>query len=149
MIDVKVKRLTDTAKLPTYGSEKAACFDLYADADAEIAPGGTIMIPTGLSMQPMSYATNGGYVGLIYARSGMASKKGLRPANCVGVVDEDYRGNIIVALHNDSDEVQIVERGDRIAQMMWMPFEQSKLIEVDELDDTERGEGGFGHTGTK
>lgn len=166
MIDVKIKKLTDTATLPTYGSSEAACFDLYADCkDAKyrytldtdqgyitvehngikIAPHTTVKVGTGLAMQTVSYRR--GYVGLIYARSGLATKQGLRPSNCVGVVDSDYTGEIIVALHNDTDEDKIIHHGDRIAQMMWMPFEQCHFVEVDELNETERGDGGFGHTG--
>lgn len=165
MIDLKIKRLTETATLPTYGSSEAACFDLYADCkDAKyrytldtdqgyitvedngikIAPHTTVKVGTGLAMQTVNYRN---YVGLIYARSGLATKQGLRPSNCVGVVDDDYIGEIIVALHNDTDEDKIIHHGDRMAQMMWMPCEQCNFIEVDELNETERGDGGFGSSG--
>lgn len=151
-LPVKVKLLSDTAKLPTYGSEKAACCDLYADIksmsnycpDGKIylGAGQTVKIPTGLAFELPK-----GWCGLIFARSGAATKKGLRPANCVGVCDEDYRGNYIVAIHNDSDETQVIEHGDRIAQLMICPYIQAKFQQVDELSETNRGEGGFGHTG--
>lgn len=168
MIDLKIKRLTDTAIIPTYGSSKAACFDLYADCknakykhtlDTDqgyitvedngilIEPHSTIKVNTGISMQPFTYHNDAIYVGYIFARSGLATKQGLRPANCVGVVDEDYTGEIIVAIHNDSDKETIIHHGDRIAQMIWMPMEQCRMIEVNELDATERGNGGFGSTG--
>ena len=152
MIDVKVKRLSDTAILPTYGSDKAACIDLYADLyrgdfqdtprTVAIPPNSTVKIGTGFSFQPPE-----GYCGLIFARSGMATKYGLAPANKVGVCDEDYTGEYIVALHNDSSFVQYVKHGERIAQLMFIPYEQANLIEVNELDETKRGDGGFGSTG--
>ena len=149
MIDVKVKRLSDTAILPTYGSDKAACIDLYANLDwpgmpntVAIPPNDTVKIGTGFSFQPPE-----GYCGLIFARSGMATKYGLAPANKVGVCDEDYTGEYIVALHNDSNFAQYIEHGERIAQLMFVPYEQANLIEVDELDETKRGNGGFGSTG--
>ena len=148
MIQVKIKRLTDTAILPTYGSEKAAGMDLYADVKslclkrASIAPGECMKIPTGFAFElPEGYCT------LILARSGLSTKKGLRPANCVGLCDEDYRGNYIVPLYNDSDEIQTIEHGDRIAQIMFVPYVQGNLIEVDNLSDTDRGNGGFGSSG--
>lgn len=149
MIDVKIKKLTDDAILPTYGSSKAACMDLYANCkeDVIIEPHATEKIGTGIAMQPINFHENSGYVGLMFARSGMATKWGLRPANCVGVIDEDYTGEIIVAVHNDKDTPNVIRKGDRIAQMMWLPFEQCNLIEVNELNTTERGDGGFGHTG--
>ena len=152
MIDVKVKRLSDTAILPTYGSDKAACIDLYADLypgdfqdtpkTVAIPPNETVKIGTGFSFQPPE-----GYCGLIFARSGMATKYGLAPANKVGVCDEDYTGEYIVALHNDSSFVQYVKHGERIAQLMFIPYEQANLIEVNELDETKRGDGGFGSSG--
>ena len=143
---VEVKKLRDGAVIPTYGSEQAACCDLYACIDTPISinPHETVMIGTGLAIKPPA-----GHYGAIYARSGMATKKGLRPANCVGVCDEDYRGEYIVALHNDCDVFRTVEPGDRIAQLMFIPYQQFKLCEVEELDETERGAGGFGSTGTK
>lgn len=154
MINVKIKRLSVDACVPTYGSNKAAGLDLYANIGYEytrmrlfpktidIAPHTTVKIGTGWAIQPPE-----GYCGLIFARSGLATKQGLRPANCVGICDEDYTGEYIVALHNDTDEAQIIYHGERIAQLVFMPYEQVSLIEVEELDPTERGDGGFGHTG--
>ena len=150
MIDVKVKRLSDTAILPTYGSEKAACMDLYADVKSlgtdkiYLGSGDAFKFPTGFAFQPPE-----GYCGLIYARSGLSTKKGLRPCNAVGVADNDYIGNYIVPLYNDSKEIQVIEHGDRIAQLMFVPYVQANLIEVDELSKTERGDGGFGSSGIK
>ena len=143
---VKVKKTDDRATLPTYGSEYAAGADLYAllDAPVTIAPAETVLIHTGLSMEIPE-----GYAGLIYARSGLASKRGLAPANKVGVVDADYRGEIMVALHNHSDKAQTVEHGERIAQLVIAPFLSVSDEETDELSDTVRGTGGFGSTGTK
>ena len=164
---IKAKRLSDTAKLPTYGSEKAACADIYCDLrvdkcielnpDADfkhmevntdhfeqvyISPHETVKIPTGWAFQPPE-----GYAGFIYARSGLATKNGLRPSNCVGVCDEDYSGEYIVAIHNDTDEYQFIHAGDRIAQLEFRPYEQAEFELVDELDKTERGLAGFGSTG--
>ena len=148
MIQVSVKRLSDTAILPTYGSEKAAGMDLYADVKSlgvdklYIGPGDCLKIPIGFAFElPEGYCT------LILARSGLSTKKGLRPANCVGLCDEDYRGNYIVPLYNDSHEDQVIEHGDRIAQLMFVPYVQAFLIEVDNLSETDRGEGGFGSSG--
>lgn len=148
MIKVKIKRLTDTAIVPTYGSDKAAGMDLYADLKSEglesiiIEPNMCRKIGTGFAFQPPK-----NYVGLIYARSGLSTKQGLRPANCVGVCDEDYRGNYIVPLYNDSDKAQMINHGDRIAQLLFTPYEQASLVEVDSLSDTKRGDGGFASTG--
>lgn len=146
MVDIEVKLLNDLAKMPTFGSAFAAGADLYAatDYDITIQPHQTVKIDTGLSM-----AIPGGYFGAIYARSGLATKQGLRPANCVGVVDADYRGPVIVALHNDTDVDQVVPAGSRIAQMIISPVPTIAYIQVRELDETERGEGGFGSTGVK
>ena len=147
-IGVRTKRMSETAKLPTYGSDKAACCDLYADFrdDSQVAvaipPHTTIKVGTGWAFQPPPQ-----YCGLIFARSGLATKEGLRPANCVGVADEDYRGEYIVALHNDSSETKYICQGDRIAQLCFLPYIQAKFFEVDNLDETERGAGGFGSTG--
>lgn len=157
-LNVKMKRLSDTAIAPTYGSTQAAGMDLYADLGYEFArttngltqfpsvidiePHTTVKISTGWAMQPPV-----GYCGLIFARSGLATKQGLRPANCVGLCDEDYRGEYIVPLHNDSDETQLIHHGDRIAQVVFVPYQQFALTEVDELDSTNRGAGGFGSTG--
>ncbi|MCR5702391.1 MAG: dUTP diphosphatase [Lachnospiraceae bacterium] len=146
MQKVAVKKLNDKAVLPTYGSEFAAGADLYACIDdvVSFAPGETKLIPTGLAMEiPV------GYAGLIYARSGLATKKGLAPANKVGVVDADYRGEVMVALHNHSNEVKTIEPSERIAQLVIAPFLTASFEETDELSDTVRGEGGFGSTGTK
>ena len=141
---MNIKRLNPNAILPTYGSEFAAGADLYAclDADLTIAPGQTVLVHTGLSMEIPE-----GMVGLIYARSGLASKRGLAPANKVGVVDSDYRGEIMVALHNHGTASQTIAHGERIAQMVFAPYYTASFCEVAELGDTVRGEGGFGSTG--
>lgn len=139
---IQIKRLRDTAVIPTRGSEKAAGYDLYATANYEIAPHSTVKIGTGISI-----ALPDNSFGAIFARSGLATKKGLRPANCVGVCDSDYRGEYIVPLHNDTDEMMSIEAGERIAQLIVMPFIPVEFEEVDELDETERGAGGFGSTG--
>lgn len=145
-MNIKVKKLKQNATLPTYGSEYAAGADLYAciDAPVTINPHETAMIYTGLAMEiPV------GYAGLIYPRSGMASKRGLAPANKVGVVDPDYRGEFMVALHNHSEIVQTIEPGERIAQLVITPFLTASFEECEELSDTVRGVGGFGSTGNK
>ncbi len=142
---VNVKRLTPTAKLPTYGSAYAAGADLYSDEAAfTVAPGETRVVHTGLSMEIPE-----GYGGFVHARSGMATKRGLAPANKVGVIDADYRGEIMVALHNHSDKPQTVEAGERIAQLVIAPFLKAEFEDAEALSDTVRGEGGFGSTGTK
>lgn len=167
-MQIKVKKLNPWSKLPTRGSEYAAGYDLYADEDAEIGPGQTKLISTGIAVEIPE-----GYFGAIYARSGLATKQGLRPANCVGVIDSDYRGTVCVALHNDcrteykfdisyseisedyvwslldnfDKQVREVKKGDRIAQLVIQKFEPVVFEEVDELSDTARGEGGFGSTG--
>lgn len=143
---MNIKKLTSTAIIPTRGSEKAAGYDLYADTNSvvEIKPHKTKKINTGIAIMIPN-----GYYGAIVARSGLSTKKGLRPANCTGIIDSDYRGDIIVALHNDSDEVQTIEPHERIAQLVICPFLSVEFNEVDELDETERGENGFGSTGTK
>ena len=143
---MNIKKLTSTAIVPTRGSEKAAGYDLYADTNSvvEIKPHKTKKINTGIAIMIPN-----GYYGAIVARSGLSTKKGLRPANCTGIIDSDYRGDIIVALHNDSDEVQTIEPHERIAQLVICPFLSVEFNEVDELDETERGENGFGSTGTK
>lgn len=144
MEPIRVKRLNEKAVLPRYGSKEAAGADLYAclDADVTIAPGESAFIPTGLSMEIPK-----GCAGLIYARSGLACKQGLAPANKVGVVDSDYRGEFMVVLYNHSREVRIVSHGDRIAQLVVTPVITPDYTEVEELDDTERSTGGFGSTG--
>jgi len=143
--NIKVKKLSDDAILPTYGSEYAAGADLYACMEDEITiePGETVMIHTGLSMELPA-----GYAGLIYPRSGMASKRGLAPANKVGVVDPDYRGEFMVALHNHSSSSQVVRPEERIAQLVITPFITANFEEADELSETVRNDGGFGSTGT-
>ena len=144
--DLRIKKLRDNAQMPTYGSEYAAGADMYAAIDeaVTIEPNETKFIPTGLAFEIPE-----GYAGFIYARSGLACKKGLAPANKVGVVDADYRGEVMVALHNHGTEAQIVEVGERIAQMIIAPFVAVNYIFSDELDDTVRGAGGFGSTGRK
>lgn len=144
---VNIKKLDGSAVIPTKGSEYAAGLDLYAKtgtcARAKRIPAGkTEKIGTGIAAEIPN-----GYFGAIFARSGLATKKGLRPANCVGVIDSDYRGEIIVAIHNDSGECATIRDGDRIAQLVIMPYLDVQLNEVDELDTTERGAGGFGSTG--
>lgn len=144
-IKVNIKKTDERAIIPTYGSEYAAGADLYACCDTtEILPGKTVKISTGIAIELPQ-----GYVGLIYARSGLATKRGLAPANKVGVVDCDYRGEVMVALHNHSDEVQTIERGERIAQLVIAPYFEADFCETDELSDTVRGAGGFGSTGKK
>ncbi len=144
--DLRIKKLRDNAQMPIYGSEWAAGADMYAAIDeaVTIEPNETKFIPTGLAFEIPE-----GYAGFIYARSGLACKKGLAPANKVGVVDADYRGEVMVALHNHGKEAQIVEAGERIAQMIIAPFITANFIFSDELDDTVRGAGGFGSTGRK
>ncbi|MBS1403152.1 MAG: dUTP diphosphatase [Oscillospiraceae bacterium] len=145
-MQVKVKKLRPDATLPRRGSAAAAGYDLYAaPADGQpvdIAPHGTAMIGTGLA-----FAIPTGYFGGVFARSGLASKQGLRPANCVGVIDADYRGECLVALHNDGDTPRTVQPGDRIAQLVILPFLAAEFDEAEQLDDTARGSGGFGSTG--
>ena len=143
---VKFKKLSPLAKTPVYSSLSAAGADLYAatDAPVEIGAGKTVMIKTGLSVEIPS-----GYVGLIFARSGLACKRGVAPANKVGVIDSDYRGEIIVALHNHTCETQTIDAGERIAQMAFVPYMAATFEETEELSDTERGVGGFGSTGRK
>ena len=144
MNKIPVKILREGAKLPTYGSVEAAGADLYAclDSDVTVAPGGTAFIPTGFAM-----AVPKGCAGLIYARSGMACKRDLAPANKVGVIDSDYRGEIIVALHNHGSEERIISNGERIAQMIITPVLTPDYEMADSLEDTARGEGRFGSTG--
>lgn len=140
---MKIKLVSPNAVVPTYGSKCAAGMDLYSSDTYSIAPGETVLVHTGISMEIPD-----GYFGAIYPRSGLATKRGLRLANCVGVVDSDYRGEIMVALYNDSTETQSVELRDRIAQMVIQPYERPQIFDVvNELSDTERGSGGFGHTG--
>ena len=143
---VNIKKLDERAILPTYGSEFSAGADLYAclEAPVTIEPGEAVLIHTGLAMEiPV------GYAGLIYARSGLATKKGLAPSNKVGVVDADYRGEVMVSLFNHSKEARLIEHGERIAQLVIAPFIAADWNLVEELEETARGEGGFGSTGTK
>lgn len=144
MEPIKVKKLRKNAILPTYGSAEAAGADLYAclETDVTIGPGKTAFIPTGLAMELPK-----GCAGLIYARSGLACKRGLAPANKVGVIDSDYRGEFIVALHNHGQEPQTVANGERIAQLIITPVLTPAYEETDQLTDTSRGVGGFGSTG--
>lgn len=146
MTSIKVKKLNENAIIPTYGTDFSAGADLYAlpGETVTIEPHKTVMIHTGLAMEIPE-----GYAGLIFARSGLASKRGLAPANKVGVVDPDYRGEFMVALHNHTDEPREVEGGERIAQLVIVPFIQGSFETVEALSDTERGEGGFGSTGKK
>ena len=147
MIKMKVnfRKLDKNAHAPTYGSEFAAGADIYALTNGEtvsIAAGETVMIHTGFAVEIPE-----GYAGLIYARSGIATKRGLAPANKVGVIDSDYRGEIMVSLHNHSGDTQEITDGERIAQLVIAPFLKVEYTETDELSDTVRGEGGFGSTG--
>ncbi len=146
-IGIKIKKLRPDAKVPSYATEGSAACDLcYAgDGDMTVAPGETAMVPTGLSISP----GRGDVAAFIYARSGLASKRGIAPANCVGVIDSDYRGEIKVALHNHSKEPFTVSPGDRIAQMVIAPVIKAAFEEVDTLDETERSCGGFGSTGVR
>ena len=143
-MNIQVKKLKENAKIPTRGSEQAAGYDLYAciDESVTIKPHETEKIGTGLAI-----AVPDGYFGAIFARSGLAAKQGLRPSNCVGVADSDYRGEYIVAMHNDSDSEKTVEPFERIAQLVVMPYPPVEFEEVRELSETQRGAGGFGSTG--
>ena len=141
---MRIKKVRPNAIIPTYGSAEAAGADLYAclDADVVIEPGKTVFVPTGIAM-----AVPRGYAGLIYARSSMGAKRGLAPANKVGVIDSDYRGEVMVALHNHGTEVQTVCHGERVAQLLVTAVLAPAFEETDELDETVRGDGGFGSTG--
>ncbi|MGN0361227.1 MAG: dUTP diphosphatase [Bilifractor sp.] len=141
---IRVKRLSETAKMPVRGSRSAAGYDLCADLDkpAVIAPHTTVMVNTGLAMEIPD-----GYFGAVFARSGLAAKESLRPANCVGVVDSDYRGPFMIAVHNDGETPRVVTPGERIAQLVILPYLAADFEETDTLSETDRGEGGFGSTG--
>lgn len=141
---IQFKKLNKNATIPTKGSLYSAGYDLYACLDGEVTvkAGATEKIGTGLAI-----AVPEGWFGAIFARSGLATKQGLRPANCVGVADSDYRGEYIVALHNDSDTDRVIKNGDRIAQLVVMPYLDCEFEEANELPETVRGEGGFGSTG--
>lgn len=146
MQKVKVKKLRENARLPVYGTEFSAGADLCAclDAPVTLAPGETKLISIGIAMEiPV------GFAGLVYARSGLASKRGLAPANKVGVIDSDYRGEFFVPLHNHGTVLQTIEPGERIAQMILTPYLAADFIEAQTLSDTVRGVGGFGSTGEK
>ncbi len=143
-MNINILRMTDSAKLPERGSVSAAGYDLFADVaeDVTIAPHETKMIGTGLAMEIPE-----GYFRGIFVRSGLSAKEGLRPANCVGVVDSDYRGEIKVALHNDGEQARVITPAEKIAQLVVVPFLSVDFNEVSNLSDTARGEGGFGSTG--
>ena len=142
---IRIKKLNENATVPTYGSEFAAGADLYnLDTPVTVNPHETVLVHTGISVEIPE-----GYAGLIYARSGLASKRGLAPANKVGVVDADYRGEVMVALHNHSEIPATVDAHERIAQLVVTPFLKVEYELADELSDTVRGEGGFGSTGRK
>lgn len=145
-ITVRIKKLSDEAKLPSYGTAFAAGADLYAltDEPIHIGAGETVLVHTGIAAEIPE-----GLVGLIYARSGLASKRGLAPANKVGVIDSDYRGEICVALYNQSDKEQTIDPFERVAQLVIAPYICAEFEESDELSDTVRGAGGFGSTGSK
>ena len=141
---VRVKKLRENAVLPSYGSDYAAGADLYACNAVTVEPGATEFVQTGLALEVPA-----GYAGLVYARSGLACKKGLAPANKVGVIDADYRGEIMVALYNHSSQAVEIEPGERVAQLVITPYLTAVFEETEELTDTVRGEGGFGSTGRK
>lgn len=147
-VEVKIKKLTENAIIPKSATEESGGLDLYAcffgDDELKVAPAQTLMMHTGIAI-----AIPKGYIGCIFARSGISAKRGLRPANCVGVIDSDYRGEVMVALHNDSCEEQRIENNERIAQLVIMPYLPVTLNEVKELDETNRGDGGFGSSGRK
>ena len=142
-MNINFKKLNNKATQPSHGSQWAAGYDLYSCDSYIIEPHTTLKIGTGIAVEIPE-----GYFGAIFARSGLATKRGLRPANCVGVVDADYRGELIVALHNDTDLVQEVAEGERVAQLAIIPYLPVNFVEVDDLSSTDRGEGGFGSTGT-
>lgn len=143
---IEIKKLDPRAVVPTYGTEFSAGADIYAltDGSVTIEAGDSRLIHTGLA-----FAIPEGLVGLVFARSGMATKRGLAPANKVGVIDSDYRGELMVCLHNHGGSAKTIECGDRIAQISFVPYYTADFSLVEELDETVRGEGGFGSTGTK
>ena len=136
------KKLRPDAKIPTKGSDGANAYDLYAVTDAMIKPGETVKVRTGIAIKPPPY-----HAGFIFARSGLAAKQGLRPANCVGICDNDYTGEYLVPVYNDSGETRYIIKGDRIAQLAFIKTLDGEFVEVDELGKTERGADGFGSTG--
>lgn len=144
-MNINIKKTSSNALVPTQGSKYAAGLDLYASIETgeqSVLAGETVKIGTGICIEIPE-----GYFGAVFARSGLATKQGLRPANCVGVIDSDYRGEVIVALHNDTQTDRLIHNGDRIAQLVIMPYLPVTLNEVTELSETERGDGGFGSTG--
>lgn len=141
---IKIQKLHPDARLPIYGSAEAAGADLYALEALTVPPGGTVLARTGLAMEIPA-----GYGGFIFARSGLATKRGLAPANKVGVIDSDYRGELLVSLYNQSGISQQIEKGERIAQLVLLPCPQAVFIEDSALSETKRGDGGFGSTGKK
>ncbi len=145
-MQVEFVRLDKNAIVPTYGTQYSAGADLYAlpDGDITVKPGQTVLVHTGIAVSIPE-----GYGGFIFARSGIATKRGLAPANKVGVIDSDYRGEIMVSLYNHSSENQVISSGERVAQMVIMPYVKADFCECESLDDTERSTGGFGSTGTK
>lgn len=145
-MNIKIKRLNKLAKIPTRGTAESAGYDLYAatDKDIQIPPHSNVKIGTGIAM-----SIPNGFFGGIFARSGVATKRNMRPSNCVGIVDSDYTGEVIVSIHNDSTETKTIQRGERIAQLVIVPYLSVIFDEVNELEETERGDGGFGSTGEK
>ena len=146
-VKVNIKKLSNSAKIPTHGSKEAAGYDLYADISDDfivIEPHQTVKIGTGIAMEIPD-----GYFGAILPRSGLATKESLRPANTPGCIDQDYRGEIIVAIHNDSNVERFINKGDRIAQLVIMPYLAVSFNEVEKLNTTSRGSGCFGSTGKK
>ena len=146
MVKINIKKLTTTAKTPLRGSNEAAGYDLYADVGdnfVAIEPHTTVKIPTGLSMEIPD-----GYFGAIFARSGLATREGLRPCQGVAVIDQDFRGEIMVPIHNDHDITRYITPGERIAQLVIIPYLEAKFEEVEKLNTTSRGTGGFGSTGS-
>ena len=144
-MNVNIKILNDLATVPTKGTRWAAGHDLYADipdGSISIAPHDTRMIGTGIAVEVPATVFGG-----IFARSGLANREGLRPSNCVGIVDSDYRGEVMVSIHNDSEYMKVINHGDRIAQLIFIPYLLTDLVSVDELSPTDRGTGGFGSTG--
>ncbi len=143
-MEIRIKKLSEQATVPTYGTPFSAGADLYAAHEVAVAPGETVLIHTDIALEIPE-----GYAGFVYARSGLATKRGLAPANKVGVIDADYRGEIMVALYNQSSLTQTVEKGERVAQLVVAPVLRAEFCEVDTLTDTMRSEGGFGSTGRK
>lgn len=139
---VRLVKTDPNAIIPSYGTEFSAGADLYSLSEAVIGAGETYVVHTGISLEIPE-----GLVGLVFARSGLATKRGLAPANKVGVIDSDYRGEIMVALHNHGDREQRIEKGERVAQLVLVPYITADFIETDTLENTERGQGGFGSTG--